>query len=633
MLDLFRKHNRIAQFLLLLVILPGLGFVGIAGFRGLFDDSANVASVDGQKIPRQVYDAAVRDQLDRMRQILRDAFDAKTFDTPALRRNVLDGLINQRVVADQARKLHLTASDDAVRRALLDIPAIAALRKPDGSIDADQYQALLATQGLTADRLDAQMRATLADQQLTDAIRASSFTPKALAEQLTALSNQQREVRSLTFRTADYAAKVHPTDAQLQQYYDSHAQSFATQESATIEYVTLSATTLAASIQPTDDDLKTFYEDNIKRFRTEEQVRASHILIAVPAGASDAQRRQAKAKADAILAQVRRHPDQFAALAKKSSDDKGSADKGGDLGYFSRGMMVKPFEDAAFKLKAGQISDVVQSDFGYHIIRVTDVKPAVTRPFSEVKSSLVAEVASQLAAKRFADDADAFGNMVYEQADSLKPAADKYKLKIQTATVTRKPNPAFGAGSPLNNPKFLAAVFADDAIKAKHNTAAIDVGGNTLVSAHVVQYKPSTVPPFDAVKADVRQRVVAQQAAALAVKEGSAKLRALGKSGDTTGFGPRRKINRVDTGGAPPTAIAAIFKADASRLPAYTGVDLGADGYAIYRIDAVDVPPSPTPQQLAGAQRDLAGLAAQSEIAAYLQNLRSRARVKIYGTP
>jgi peptidyl-prolyl cis-trans isomerase D len=634
MLDFFRNHKRLMMFMLILVIVPGLGFVGIQGFRGFFDESANVASVNGHKITRAEYDDAMRQQLDRARQVLGAQFDMKAFDTPERRKEMLDSLIEQRVLADETQRLHLTASDDAVRRVLLSDPVISSLKNPDGSIDVNRYKELLAMQGMTPDQYDERVRYTLATQQLPGSIQGSAFTPKTLAQHLTELSEQQREVQSMAFNPHDYTAKVQPTDAQLQAYYDAHRNDFATPATATIQYVVMSPATLSAAIQPSDADLKKYYDDNIAHYQTAPQMRASLILIAVAPNASAADKATAKQKADALLTQVKAHPDDFAKIAEQSSQDPASASKGGDLGYFGPKMMAggQAFDDAAFKLKTGEISDVVPTDVGYLILKATDVKPSVTQPFDTVKDSIAKDLTAQMAAKQYSDDSDGFTSLVYEKAKSLQPAADKYKLQIQTATVTPQPNPALPPTSPLNNAKFLSAVFANDAVQARNNTQAIDVGNNTLIAAHVTDYKPTAVPPLDSIKDAVRQKVIAVQADEMAHKDGVAKLAELQKSNATTGFSASLKVSRNDAQGLTPAALSAIYKADGQKLPAYVGVDLGDDGYAIYRVNAV-LPGAPIdPQRLAGAQQQLAQVEAQSEMSAYIEALRARSKVKFYGS-
>ena len=634
MLDFFRNHKRLMMFMLILVIVPGLGFVGIQGFRGFFDESANVASVNGHKITRAEYDDAMRQQLGRARQMLGAQFDAKMFDTPERRKQLLDSLIEQRVLVDETQRLHLTASDDAVRRTLLSDPVISSLKNPDGSIDVSRYKELLAMQGMTPDQYDERVRYTLATQQLPGSIEGSAFTSKTLAQSLTALAEQQREVQSLAFNPHDYVAKVQPTDAQLQAYYDAHRNDFATPATATIQYLVMSPAALAAGLQPTDADLKKFYDDNIAHYQTAAQMRASLILVSVAPNASADDKTKAKQKADALVAEVKAHPDDFAKIAEQSSQDPASASKGGDLGYFGRGMMAggQAFDDAAFKLKKDEISDVVPTDVGLLILKATDVKPSVTQPFDTVKDSIAKDLKTQLAGKAFSDDSDGFTSVVYEQAKSLQPAADKYKLQIQTATVTPQPNAALPPDSPLNNAKFLSAVFANDSVQSHNNTQAVDVGNNTLIAAHVTDYKPAAVPPLDTIKDAVRQKVIAVQADELAHKDGIARLAELQKSNATTGFAAPVKVSRNDAQGLPPAALSAIYKADSQKLPAYVGVDLGDGGYAVYRVNAVVAGASIDPQRLVAAQQQIAQAEAQSEVGAYVEALRARSKLKFYGS-
>ncbi|BBU27492.1 peptidylprolyl isomerase [Burkholderia sp. THE68] len=635
MLDFFRNHQRLMMALLILIIVPGLGMVGIQGFSNYFDESSYVASVNGHKITRAEFDSAFRQQVDRARSMLGSQFDAKMFDSPETRAAMVDSLVQQRAMADETQRLHLTASDDAVRRALLSDPVISSLKNPDGTIDLERYKQLLAMQGMTPAQYDERMRYQIATDQIPGSIQATSFTSKALAQSLTELAEQKRSVQGLSLRAADYAAKIQPTDAQLTAYYEAHRNDFATPETATIQYLVLSPSSIAAASKATDADLKKYYDDNIQRYRTEAEVRASHILVNAPKDASAADKAKAKQKAEELLAQVKAHPDQFAQIAQKSSDDPGSASKGGDLGYFARGQIAggKAFDDAAFGLKKGEVSNVVESDFGYHIIQATDVKPAVTKPFDEVKDAIAKDYAAQQGTKGFADNAQGFTDLVYEKAKTLQPAADKYKLTIQTATVGPKPNPQLPQDNPLNNPKFLAAVFAPDSVKDRNNTQAMDVGNSTLIAARVTDYKASSVPAFDVVKDDVRKKVIAEMAAAMAKKEGEAKLADLQKSKSTEGFTSPITVSRNDAQGLPPAALSAIFKADASKLPSYVGVDLGADGYAIYRVNGIEKAAPVAADRLAGAQQQVAQVYAQAEMEAYLKSLKERSKVKLSQAP
>ena len=631
MLDFVRNNRRLMLLLLLVLVFPSFVFFGVESYSRFMDSSHDAAKVDGRAISVQEVDNVVRDQSERARQILGANYDPRQFEGPEARKAVLEQLIQQRVLANAVTSEHLTVSDARLLEEISNLPAIAQLpRGKDGKIDDKAYLQLLQSQGMTPEQFDARMRFELATQQLGGSIAATAFVPKSLIERLMAVRDQQREVQALLFKPAGYTAKVQPDAAALKAYYDSHQQDFSVPEQAKVEYLVLSGEALAASQAVTPEELKSYYESNIARFRVDEQRRASHILISAPKDAPPAQRQAAKDKATKLLEEVRKQPDSFADVARKNSQDPGSAAKGGDLGFMGRGALVKPFEDAMYALKEGQISDVVETDFGYHIIKLTGTKPAETRPLEAVRTELEAELRKQFADKKFAEQADAFGNTVYEQADSLKPAADKFKLTIQTAdNVMRQPNPAPGAQSPLNHEKLLKALFSDDAIKNKRNTEAVQVAPNTLVAARIVAYRPATVRKFEEVEAQVREGYVAQQAAALARKDGEARLAALKQADSAEGFGPVQTVSRTKADGMTPQAVEAVMRADAAKLPALVGVDLGAEGYAVYRITKVSQPPQADPARRQAEAQQLAQLAGQTDLQAFYESLKARSKVKL----
>ncbi|WP_454763754.1 SurA N-terminal domain-containing protein [Cupriavidus campinensis] len=630
MLDFVRNNRRLMLLLLLVLVFPSFVFFGVESYSRFMDSSHDVAKVDGRAITVQEVDNVVRDQSERMRQMLGNQYDPRMFEGAAARQSVVDQLILQRVVSDATARKNLTVSDAQVAAAIQNIPAIAQLKTADGKFDEKAYVQLLAAQGMTPEQFDARLRFDLATQQLGGAVGTTAFVPKSLLDRLIAVRDQQRDVQALVIKPADFTAKVTPDAAALKAYYDAHVSAYTTPESAKVEYVVLSGDALAASQAVTPEELKSYYDSNIARFRTDEQRRASHILIAAPKDGKDADRKAAKDKATKLLEDLRKHPDTFADVAKKQSQDPGSAEKGGDLGFMGRGALVKPFEDAMYALKDGQISDVVETDYGYHIIKLTGIKPAETQPLDAVRAELEAELKKQLASKKYTELADAFGNTVYEQSESLKPAADKFKLTIETAdNVTRQPTPAPGAQSALNNERLLKALFSDDAIKNKRNTEAVQVGPSTLVSARIVDYRPATARKFEDVEAQVRQAYVAQQAAELAHKDGAARLEALKKSDSAVGFGQAVTVSRMKADGMSPKAVEAIMRADATKLPAMVGVDLGADGYAIYRIAKVSAPAQVNPGQREAEAQQLGQLAGQTELAAYYEALKARAKVKV----
>lgn len=629
MLEIVRTHRRLMLLVLLLLVFPSFVFFGVESYSSFMNNANDVAKVEGRAITATEIDNALRAQSERMRQALGASYDPRQFENAETRRAILDGMIQERVIATETNKLHLNVSDARLKEAIMSIPAVAQLKKPDGSFDLDGYRQLLAAQGMTPEQFDARMRFDLSTQQIVNAIATTDIVPASLMDRLIAIRDQQRVVQAITFKPADFASRISPDDAVLKAYYDGHPSEFAVPAQAKVEYLVLSGAALEQGITVSQAELQSYYDQNKSRFQSEEQRQASHILIASPKGVPAAERAVAKEKAQKLLAEVRANPASFADVARKNSQDPGSAQNGGDLGAFGRGAMVKPFEDTVFALKAGEISDIVETDFGYHIIRVTDIKPTQTRPLEAVRGELEREIRSQLANKRYSEAVDQFTNMVYDQADSLKPAADKLKLQIQTIDgVTRQPNPAL-AENPVNTEKVLAAVFTDEVLKNKRNTEAIQVAPTTLVAARVVEYRPATRRQFDEVKGDVRAKVVAEQATALAKKEGEARLAALKQASSDAGFGEALTVSRNQPGNLPRPALEAVMRADTSKLPAVLGVDLGVNGYAVIRITKVEQGAKPEPARRQADLVQLEQAAGQAQFDAYYQSLKARSDVKI----
>ncbi|WP_211462567.1 SurA N-terminal domain-containing protein [Collimonas silvisoli] len=627
MFEFVRTHQRLMQFLLLLLIIPSFALVGLQSYSSFGDSANTVAKVAGQPITQQEWDAALRQQMDRMRQAFGDRFDPKMVETPAAKQGVLDNLISQRVLLATVSSEHLSVSDQSLRQTIMGVPE---LLGADGKFDNERYKALLAAQGMTPTMYEARLRQDMAMQQLNGAVQTTAFAPKTVATRLSDINDQERDVQELLLKTADYAAQVKVTDAMLQDYYAKNAKEFEIPEQIKADYVLLDSAAAAAQVTVSDADIKSYYDQNLSRYTTAEQRRASHILIAVKKDAPAAEQAAAKSKAESLLAEVRKNPADFAKVAKANSQDTASAELGGDLGYFGSGMMVKPFEDAANKLKQGEISDLVQSDFGYHIIELTGVKAAQVKPLDEVKADIAAEIKKQLAARKFTELAETFSNTVYEQADSLKPVADKLHLQIQSAAnLGRQPNPAAAPTVPYNNQKFLTALYSNESLKNKHNTEAVEIAPNTFIAGHVVEYKPVTKRSFEEVQAIIRDKVTRAEEAALAKKAGEEKLAALKAQDSASGFGAVQTVSRVKSQGVNPAAFEAVMKANVNKLPAYVGVVLPQQGYALYRIAKVNQPAAQDPARRVAEQQQITNVLAQQEMQAYVDVLKQKAKVKV----
>jgi peptidyl-prolyl cis-trans isomerase D len=626
MLEFIRTHRRLMQFMLLLIILPSFAFVGLESYTGMGNTDGALAKVAGQTVGQAEFENAQRQQAERLRQMYGDQFDAKLLDTPEARRGVLDNIVAQKSMSAEAARKEIVVPDAKLQQAILSIPELVG---PDGKFDGERYKSLLGAQGMTPAMYEARLRQDMAVQAVNAAVQGSAFAPKTVSARLSDLAEQERSVQSIDFKAADQVAQVKVTDEMLKAYYDRNAAAFQVPESARIEYVVLNAAAVSGQTTVTDADIKSYYDQNQKRYSVAEQRRASHILINALKDAPAAEKKAARARADALLVELRADPTKFAALAKANSQDPGSAEKGGDLDFFGRGMMVKPFEDTAFTLKQGEISNVVESDFGYHIILLTAIKPAMVPTLNDVKADIAKEIGQQMAARKYTTMAEQFSNMVYEQADSLKPVVDKLGLKIETVDgVTRTPNAALAGNAAASNPKFLAALFTDDVLRNKHNTEAVEIAPSTLVAGRVVDYKPASTRPFKDVEAQVRQQVTMEQAIALARKAGEARLAALKAKPDDAGFGAAQLVSRKKSDLSPETTLA-VMKADVTTLPAYTGLDVPGFGYSIVRINKVSSPTAPDIERRKAEQQQIANVIAQQETLAYIDVLKKKAKAEI----
>jgi len=362
----------------------------------------------------------------------------------------------------------------------------------------------------------------------------------------------------------------------------------------------------------------------VQQYTKGEERQASHILITVDAQASAEQKQAARAKAEDLLKQVRQNPANFAELAKKNSQDPGSAAKGGDLGSFPRGAMVKQFDDAVFQMNVGDIAGPVETQFGYHIIKLTAGKK---QGFDDVKKQVETDFKRQKAGKKFGELAEQFNNLVFEQGESLKPAADALKLPVQSGGWTGRTG---GENKLLNNPKLLQAVFANDSIKNKRNTEVVDVGNSTLVSARVVEYKPAATRPLAEVSAEIVKRLTHQQAAQLAAKQGRELLAKLKQGGgEEVGWSAAKLVSRDNVQGYARPAVAEIFKADGGKLPSYVGYENPQGGYILMKITRIVEAETLDDAKRKAAADELRQLIAQEELNAYVASLKLKADVKV----
>ncbi len=621
MFDAVRNNKRIVQVFLALITLP-FAFFGVESYVRSVGTGDDVARIGDVKITQQQFQQALREQQERLRNQMGGQFDPKMLDMPQARQAILDDLVDQQLLIQEAGKRKLFASDEAIRRTIGGIEAF----KIDGKFSPERYEAALKTQGMTPAGFEARLRQDLTLQQLATAVSQSGLIARTVSDRILAMQTERRDVQEYRIGLDAFLDKVKLADGAAKKFYDENSRQFEMPEQAKAEFVVLSMETIGAQLAVSEAEAKAWFDGHKERFQQPEERRASHILVASEKIGKD----QAKAKAEALLQEIRKNPAAFADLAKKNSDDPGSAAKGGDLGFFGRGMMVKPFEDATFTLKDGEISGVVESDFGFHIIKLTGIHAAKEKPFAEVKGEIEAELKKAAASRKFAEAAEAFSNIVYEQSDSLKPAAEKFGLTVkQSEWLGRQANPASG---PLANEKLLAALFSEDSVKNRRNTEAVEIGPNTLVAARIVDYKPKALQPFEGVKAAIETMLKRQEAQALARKDGEARLEALKKGEDKLAWGAVKRVSRLDHGALPPAAVPTVFRMETAKLPAFAGVELPGSGFALFRLNKVEAGEALDEARKQAMLGQLANLEMQEEVQSYLAALRHRYKVEINKT-
>lgn len=622
MFEAVRNNKRIAQFILALLVIP-FAFFGMDAYFTDGPGGNEIATVGGSKISVVEFDQALRDQQDRVREAMGGDVDRSLLDSDALRRSVVENLVNQRLLALFAADNHMTVMPQQLQQVIAEVPAF----QTDGRFALDRYEAALRAQGMSPASFEARLAQDLRIQQIALAVGESAFVARTSAQRFLAAQLEERKVREMAFTPARFLADVKLGEDAAKQYYEANPARFERPARLQAEYVVFDEDAVGKQVSVSDDEIRQYYEANAARFSQPEERSARHLLITVADGASEEEVAKARAKADAILAQLRENPARFAELAKVESQDPGSAAQGGELGFFGRGAMVKAFEDAAFALEKGQISDVVRSDFGFHVIQVTDIKPASARPLEQVKDEIAEELKRQSGSRRFAELAEHFSNLVYEQPDSLKPAAEELQLEIhRTDWISR----ADGRVGEFDNERLLNALFSPEGIEKRRNVEAIEVGRGKLVSARVADYQPAQRLPFEQVKGDIEQQLRTEEAAKLAAARGKEALAALTKGEEVPGEWSEVRTLQRGTASLARAAVDAIFGAPANNLPAHVSVAMPDGNYSIFRIETVNRPElAKDDPRMAAVMQQYQRLIGERDFSAFLASLRERYEVEI----
>ncbi len=626
MFDFITKHKRIVQLILALITLP-FAFFGVDYYFRQGGAALDVATVGGEKITQAEFNSAIAEQQERMRGQLGANYDPTMFDNPEVRFSVLEQVIDRRLMQDKAARESFRVSDQQLQQIIGQLPAF----QEDGKFSSERYKQLLAGQNMTPAGFEERMRQDMLLAPLTEPIAFGNIVARASGDRFLGLLEQKREVAAAAVDPEQFVAAVKIDDAALKAYYDANTSAFQTPELASIEYLAITQDSLAAQAPLDPAEVKAQYDANLSVYAKGEERDASHILIAAKSDAKPEERAAALKKAEDLTAQVKANPARFGELAKQFSQDPGSAAQGGNLGSFTRGNMVKPFDDAVFGMKVGDVAGPVETDFGYHVIKLNAISAAKARPFDEVKAQIEADLKRQKAAQKFAAAAEQFQNLVYEQADSLQGAAKALGLTVQTSPlITRAQAQALARGSA----KFVQALFSPESIQGRRNTEAIEVGPNALMAGRILDYKPVAVRPYADVQEDIRKQLTRKTAADMAQKAGQEKLALLeqGKTDKDAGvtFAPAVTLTRREVQpGFSPNAVARIFQVDPSKLPQYVGATNERGGFSLYRVSKVIEPPAPDAAKLAAANKQIGEQIGRELYNGYIATLKAKADVKI----
>ena len=618
MLQAFREHKRWLMFIAMVLIIPSFVVTGIYSYNRMSQSDNAIVQVGEAKITPEQFDMAKREQLERLRQQMGESFRANILDNEQAREDILRMLMDDSAITQTVAKNHVMVSEAEAVALIKNADAL----KQDGKFSPELYEQFLRSQGKSDQLFVAQVQRDLEKEVLIAGVSNAYPVPKALVEQMHEILTNERQVRTLTINAADFLNSVSVSDDEVKAYYSAHLSEFLSPEHIKAEYIVLSPENFKDQ-KANPDDIKAYYEQNKNRWSIPEQRRASHILIEFGDDKAAALK-----KAEGILAEVKADPSKFAGVAEKESQDPGSASQGGDLSFFGKGVMTKAFEDAVFHAKKGDIVGPVETEFGYHIIYVTDIQAGSVEPFEAVKPEIEREYAEQMAIRTFSERADEFTNMVYEQSDSLEPTAQKFGLKVETADfVTRNgvTDPELGR---IINDRVAEALFGSECLKEKRNSNAIEVQSNTLVAARVVEYYPEKERALDDVKSIIGEKLRAQKAAEKAFEAGKAKLAELQKSKSLEGFSDEVWVSRQNQQGQETSLINAALALETSKLPAYTGATLANGSYAIAYVEAARSHQA-NEAELRGLARELGSIYGEADRAGYLEALKEAIGTKV----
>jgi peptidyl-prolyl cis-trans isomerase D len=650
MFDFIRNNRRFLQVVLLVLVLPSFILFGIQGYSNM-GDANNLVSVGQQRISQAELDNAVRNRLEEIKKTLGDKYDSKLYDTPEMHQKVLDGIVNQKVLLAESVRNNVLGSDQKITDFVKAIPGV----YENNKYDEEAYKRIVSTRAPNIPAFEAGLKSEMGVQTLYNGVQNTALVSKQLIEQLSIGQERTITAQELLFKAEPLIATLKVDPAALAKFYADNLKRFELPEQAKAEYFVLDATTAAGNIAVAalnDAEIKAAYDAAIKnkRFVTPEERQVAHILIKLDAKASAADIAVAKSKIDALAVQLKQNPAQFAAIAKASSDDTGSAAQNGDLGTFTQeamSFMGKSFVDTAFATTVNELSAPVKTDYGWHIVQVKAVKAGLVKSYEAVKNELEAELKASRSASKLLDyKKDLLNELgLLQQSASLKSVADKFKLELKTqdtftpenarqmvqmAQATQQILP-----SKLFNTKVLDVLFSKDSIDTKNNTGAIEIAKNEWVIARLVDYTAAKAQPLEQVKTKVEALLRQELAVKQAQTDGEAKLKALRTKSDTAveGLSAAKEFSRQKPNGLSTAAFATVARASAGTLPAWAGVTLPNGDYAVYKVTALGAMPTLDDVKRNAVKQAVNRVYAEQELQSVLTVLKARHNVKLLKKP
>ncbi|HHI94717.1 MAG TPA: peptidylprolyl isomerase [Gammaproteobacteria bacterium] len=545
------------------------------------------ATVNGTEIGQREFQQAFYDQRGRMQQMLGGQYDAQLFD-PQIKQRVINELVDRELLLQNADDMGFRVSDQAVVATIQSIDAF----RENGVFSASLYQQQLQTQGQSPTAFERRVKRIMTAGQLPDGLASSVFVTDAELDAVIKLEKQQRDFQYFVLNASQFQDESLADDAAIKDYYEQHVDRFLTAEKVRVEYVELSATALKSDEEPSEEELREFYDANQGQFSVAEERQASHILIQLEEGADEAAVTAARKKAEDLVTRLKAG-ESFESLAKENSDDPGSAEMGGDLGYFGRGLMEPDFEEVAFSLKLGEVSEPVLTPFGYHIIKVTGIREKETKPFADVRDEILAQFQNDAAERAYFELAEKLTNQAYEMPDSLSETADELGLEL-------KQSPFFerrGGTGVFANPRVVAAAYSDDVLKQGFNSEPIEIDENHVLVLRLLDHQKADRRPLSEVKAQVKQSLIQEKAREAVKAAGEKALQQLeaGESAETVS--KALSVDWKDVGAVTRDVKehdAQVVK-QAFRLarpsspdsPRYSGVVLNSGDYAVIQLNKV----------------------------------------------